>query len=53
MSHRAERAIGIALGILLGIAVIVVFVFFGSGHTVDAPSIKHGATTAPPAQPAP
>jgi hypothetical protein len=31
--------IGIALGVLLGIAVVVVFVFFASEQTIDAPSI--------------
>jgi hypothetical protein len=33
-----ERAIGIAIGILLGIALIVLFVFIG-GDAIDAPSV--------------
>jgi hypothetical protein len=48
-----DRAIGIALGILLGIAVILIFLFLGSRSTIDEPSISNipGATqtqTAPP-----
>jgi hypothetical protein len=33
-----DRAIGIAIGIVLGIAVIVLFVFLG-GDAIDAPSL--------------
>jgi hypothetical protein len=33
-----ERALGIAIGIVLGIAVIVLFVFIG-GDAIDAPSV--------------
>jgi hypothetical protein len=39
-----DRAIGIALGILLGIAVILLFLFLGSRNTIDAPSLSGGAT---------
>jgi hypothetical protein len=47
--------IGIALGILLGLAVIVLFLFLGSRNTIDEPSLSGGATTqtqpaAPPAK---
>ena len=35
--RRVDRAIG--LGIVLGIAVVIVFVFYGSNDTIDAPSI--------------
>jgi hypothetical protein len=50
-----DRAIGIALGILLGLAVIVLFLFLGSRNTIDEPSLSGGATTqtqpaAPPAK---
>jgi hypothetical protein len=38
--------IGIALGILLGIAVVIIFVFYGSEETIDAPSIDDN----PPAE---
>jgi FlaG/FlaF family flagellin (archaellin) len=37
--RRLDRAIGIVVGVLLGIAIVVVFVFYGSGDTIDAPSI--------------
>jgi hypothetical protein len=42
---RTDRAIGVVAGIVLGIAIVVVFVFFGSEGTIDAPRITHGATT--------
>jgi hypothetical protein len=38
-TKRRDLLIGIALGILLGIAVVMAFVFFGSRETIDAPSI--------------
>lgn len=38
----SDRAIGIALGILLGLAIVIGFVFFGSGDTIDAPSLGEG-----------
>jgi ABC-type Mn2+/Zn2+ transport system permease subunit len=49
-----DRAIGIALGVVLGIAVILIFLFVGSRSTIDEPSINNipGVTqtqTAPPA----
>jgi hypothetical protein len=31
--------IGIVLGLLIGIAIVIVFVFYGSQDTIDAPSI--------------
>jgi NhaP-type Na+/H+ or K+/H+ antiporter len=37
--------VGIALGLVLGIVIVVLFVFLGSEQTVDAPSIDHGAST--------
>jgi hypothetical protein len=51
----SDRVIGIALGILLGIAVILLFLFLGSRNTIDEPSLSGGATTqtqpaAPPAK---
>jgi len=47
-----DRAIGIALGILLGLAVIVLFLFLGSRNTIDEPSLSGGATTQTQSQPA-
>jgi hypothetical protein len=51
----ADRAIGIFLGILLGIAIILLFLFLGSRSTIDQPSISDGPTQtvtqpAPPPQ---
>ena len=51
----SDRAIGIILGILLGIVVILLFLFLGSRSTIDAPSLSDGATqtqTQPAAPPA-
>ena len=39
-----DRAIGIALGIVLGIAVILLFLFLGSRNTIDEPSLSGGVT---------
>lgn len=38
--RHVDRAIGIAIGLLLGIAIVVAFVFWGSGETIDAPSLS-------------
>jgi hypothetical protein len=46
-----DRAIGIALGILLGVAVILLFLFLGSRNTIDEPSLS-GGTTQTATQPA-
>jgi hypothetical protein len=35
-----DRAIGIAVGILLGLAIVIGFVFLGSGDTIDDPSLS-------------
>jgi len=37
---HGDRALGIALGIVIGLAVVIVFVFLGSGDTIDAPSLS-------------
>jgi hypothetical protein len=39
---RIDRAVGILAGLVLGVAIVVVFVFFGSEGTIDAPRIEHG-----------
>lgn len=49
--RRGDRLIGIVLGILLGLAIVAIFVFVFSEDTVDAPSIDRGAPTEAPAQP--
>lgn len=47
--HRLRRhgdlVAGIALGILLGLVVVALFVFVFSEQTVDAPSIGGSSTT--------
>ena len=51
-----DRAIGIALGILLGLAIVIAFVFLGSGETIDDPSLSGDeavTTTQPAPQPTP
>lgn len=42
---RADRAIGIVVGLVLGLLVVALFVFVFSEDTVDAPSIDNGAQT--------
>jgi hypothetical protein len=52
-----DRAVGIILGIVLGIAVILLFLFLGSRNTIDEPSLSGGTPSqtvtqhAPPAKP--
>jgi hypothetical protein len=38
--------IGVVIGVLLGLAIVILFVFFGSQETIDAPSIDDN----PPAE---
>ena len=52
MRRHRDRVIGVALGILLGLAVIVLFLFLGSRNTIDEPSLSGGATTQTQTQPA-
>ena len=50
----SDRAIGIALGVLLGLAIIIGFLFLGSRSTIDAPSLSGGSGQAQTqTQPAP
>jgi uncharacterized membrane protein required for colicin V production len=37
---RGDRALGIVLGILVGLAIIAVFVFVFSGDTIDSSQIE-------------
>jgi hypothetical protein len=41
--RAGDRVIGIFLGILLGIAIILLFLFLGSRSTIDEPSISGGS----------
>jgi hypothetical protein len=38
--RHGDRAIGIVVGILIGLAIVIGFVFLGSGDTIDDPSIS-------------
>jgi hypothetical protein len=44
LAKVSDRVIGIALGVLLGLLIIVLFLFLGSRSTIDEPSISDGAT---------
>jgi uncharacterized membrane protein required for colicin V production len=48
----SDRVLGIALGVLLGLAVIVLFLFLGSRDAIDEPSLS-GSATQTVTQPAP
>jgi len=50
--RRRDRLIGIALGILLGLAIVAAFVFLGSEEAIDDPSLS-GETTERSASPRP
>ncbi len=47
-----DRAVGIVLGIVLGIAVILLFLFLGSRNTIDEPSLSGGTPSQTVTQPA-
>lgn len=50
--RRGDRAIGIAIGVLLGLAIVIGFVFLGSGNTIDAPDLSgSGSEQTAPAEP--
>jgi hypothetical protein len=57
--RTSDRAIGIFIGVLLGLAIVIGFVFLGSGDTIDDPSLSGGgepqqeAPAVAPEQPAP
>ena len=40
------------LGVVLGVAVIILFLFLSSRNTIDEPSLSGGATTQTQSQPA-
>ena len=46
-----DRLLGVAFGILLGVGIIVAFVFLGSERTIDAPSLHATSTIASPGGP--
>ena len=42
---RSDRAIGIVLGLVVGIVALILFIFLGSEGAIDAPSLDTGAQT--------
>jgi hypothetical protein len=42
--RATDRVVGIVLGILLGLAIVIGFVFLGSRDAIDDPSISGEAT---------
>jgi len=46
---RTDRAIGIGLGLVIGLVALILFVFGGSGESIDAPSLDHSRPADPPA----
>lgn len=47
---RTDRAIGIFLGIVVGVAALIIFVFFGSAGSIDAPSLDNQSQSSPAAE---
>ncbi len=45
--RRLDWAVGILLGIALGIAVVIGFLVYGSEETIDAPNVNGHQVTAP------
>jgi hypothetical protein len=50
--RRLDLALGILVGLVLGVGLVAAFVFVGSEGTIDAPRIS-GVDTGKPAQQAP
>ena len=48
---RSDRVIGIVLGLVIGIAALILFVFLGSSGSIDAPSIDANQQMERPADP--
>lgn len=51
--RRGDRFLGIVLGLVIGIAIVAVFVFVFSEETIDSSQLERGggAPTERPAQP--
>jgi len=46
---RSDRFIGIALGLVVGVAALILFIFLGSEGSIDAPSLDQTTTQSQPA----
>ena len=49
---RSDRAIGIVLGLVIGVVALILFIFLGSEDAIDAPSLETDGAP-PPAREAP
>jgi len=47
---RSDRFIGIALGLVVGVVALILFIFLGSEGAIDAPSIDTAAPQSRPAE---
>ncbi len=47
---RSDRLIGIALGLVVGVVALILFIFLGSEGSIDAPSIDSPPAQSQPAQ---
>ena len=45
---RSDRAIGIGLGLIIGIVALIIFVFGGSSQSIDAPSLDQSTAVERP-----
>jgi len=50
MSRWSDRLLGIFLGLVLGVAIVAVFVFVFSGDTIDGASLDQSGGGAPASQ---
>jgi uncharacterized membrane protein required for colicin V production len=46
---RRDRAIGIVLGLVIGVVALIIFVFAGSESSIDAPSLHQSTAAEQPA----
>jgi len=46
---RTDRAIGIGLGLVIGIVALILYVFGGSSQSIDSPSLDHTGADQPAA----
>ena len=48
---RTDIVTSVALGVVIGVATVVLFLFLASSESIDAPSLDSHAGPAPPAKP--
>jgi len=48
---RGDRALGIVLGILAGVAIVAIFVFVFSGDTIDSSQVEGSSSSSEQAEP--